>query len=185
MSNTIHVELDVDLDRHLAGQTTYDHDGDIGTGPTTLEDVILAEVVRTVVQRVVSDRDLYRTLALRIGGIRDETIRAQVEPLVQAALVQSIQPTNHLGEATGEPVTLAERITADATAYLTKTSSRDYNTPGKTPIQKWVDDAVNHTVTAELKNALEDGKAEVKAALRTQGAQLLTETIERMAASAR
>lgn len=181
--NTIHVELDIDLDRHLAGEPIYGGGGDIiGSDKTTLESVVIAEVVRTVVGRIVKD-EMYRSLSDRIRTLRDEAIMRHVEPLVVAALERGIQPTNRLGESAGERVTLAERVIAEATDYLTKPQrdGRNYDAPQRTPAQKWIAEAVEGTVKRELQQALDEGKAEVKAALRRQGADILADTIAKMA----
>lgn len=176
------VTVSIDLDEHLRGQTHYDADGETYSEPTTLEDVVLAEVVRTVVAKLVTD-DLYRGLRQKVLEIRDEVIREAVTPLVTEAIEASVQPTDHYGEPKGEPTTLRAIIVKNAQDYLSKPSGGDYNRKALAPVQAFIAAEVASTVTKELREALDAGKAEVKQALQEQGAKLIAEAIAKTVAA--
>lgn len=48
-------------------------------------------------------------------------------------------------------------------------------------VQQWIHEAVNHKVARELGEALDEGKAQVKAALQSEGARIMAEAIGKMA----
>jgi len=140
-------------------------------------------VVDAAVQRLVTDgrrEEWARTLRERVTAIRDETIREAVRPAIEEALTRVIQPTDAYGNPKGEPVTLHERITRDAMAWLTKAESRQYGDKAVTPVERLIKEEVNAAFKRELGPVMEEAKREVIAAIKEQGAAVLAETIARM-----
>lgn len=187
--HSIRVELDIDLDRYLAGATRYNEDGEpVGHEPATLETVVLDAVVRDLVRQIVGARSSngaggwYDSVHHRIAKVRDEVIREQVAPIVAEALGAGVQQTDQYGEPTAKPTTLRALIVKDAKDYLTK-RSRDggYNSPESTPVQRMIRDEVAKAVKADLADALAQARAEVAAAVQAEAAVLLAETIKRAA----
>lgn len=182
MAEPVKLELTLNLDQNLARFRGYDHEGEPVEGPTTLEDLVIQLAADTVADRVTKDSqwDQHRQ---RVQTVRDEIIREKLEPLIEQALTRSLQPTDSYGQPKGEPTTLAEVIVGKATEMLTKQArvGRYPDERTATQVQAWISEAVDRHVKAELSKALEEAKAEVKAAVRKQGAAVIAETIERMA----
>jgi hypothetical protein len=163
------LEVRLDLDEIIVGRYGVDE------SPVSLLDMIIERAAAQVVAKL--DRDATAYLREKVDGIRDEIIRSHIEPLVQSAIVKSVQPTDHYGNQKGAPTTLAEAITAAAEKYL-REDIGDYN-KRRPRIAYFINEAVDRTVQRELKEALDSGKEEVKAALRMKGADIIAETIAR------
>lgn len=184
---TLNIELDLTtyLREHRGFGITRDSSGapcepgDEITGPVTLEDIVLGLAAREVYAAI--DNDARRDLALAVRNTRAEVIREQIAPLVAEALDGTIQQTNIYGEATGKSSTLREMVMAEITTYLTskKGRSRDVQT---TAVEDLVAAAVKDVVGAELREAVDAAKAEVKAAITHAGAEVITETVQKLAA---
>lgn len=181
-THPIHVDLTIDLDRYLAGVTRYDRDGEpYASGPTTLEAVVLDAVVAQIIHVFVDNRDLSQPLRERVAKVRDEVIREAVQPLVVEALESALQPTSRYGEPAGDPTTLRSVIVAEAQSYLTKAQHARYGDEAVTPVKQMIREEVAKAVKADLKEALEQARAEVSAAVQAEAAVLLAETIKRAA----
>lgn len=174
------IELELDLDKHLAQHYGYDEEGEPVQQPTTLEDIVIGMVAQQVRATLITD-DTKRHLNDRVRGIRDEEVRAAIRPLIEEALTRSIQPTDIYGNPKGEATTLAEVITKEAKTALTVPKEHGYGKPKRTLIQEIIADAVNTQFRRELDEAITEGKKAVAKALRDEGAAVIQKTIERMA----
>lgn len=186
MTQPVTINITLDLDAHLSGQTYYDRHGEpTGTGPTTLEDVILDAAARHLVDRVIARRvddqgDWYQSLGNVVTRARDEAIAEQVGPMVAAAVDEVFTPTNTFGESTCAPTTLRSEIVKAGKAYL---EGRDPNRgrQGQTRLQAIIEAEVGRAFTQELAAAAAAARAEVLAAVQAKGAETLAATIAAMA----
>lgn len=178
MSDPIVVNLTLDLDKHLARYAGYDADGEPVQEPTTIEDVVLHMATREFVQSL--DRDVKSEVGRRVREIRDEEIRRQVAPLIEEAIAKSVQETDSYGNPKGEPRTMAEIIVAEAKTALSKPKDPYARNKG-TLVEEFVRAEVAAAFTKELKQAADAAKAEVLAAVKERGAEVLASTISAMA----
>lgn len=177
------IEVQIDIDKHLMGDPIYDEYGEIvDSGQTTLEDIVLDQVVYKLVSNAINNKYEER-LAQRVKDIRDETIRDIIAPIIEATINKSLQPTDNYGNPKGDPVTLAGLIEQRAKEYLVEKEPVPYHSNKKpqTKIELFIESAVNNEIKKELHQALEDGKKEVKEAVQQKGAEVIQEAISRMA----
>lgn len=146
-------------------------------GRTTLADDVVNRASHLLLTKVSSDD--YRPLRERVADIRDAVIREKVEPLIEEALTKSVQPTDAFGEPKGQPVTLREVIVKTTTEYLRK--PKDSYGSSKNPVQEFIRAEVEHAFKTELNKVVAAAKAEVLAAVKAQAADVITETVARMA----
>lgn len=173
------IEIDLDLDRYLARFEGYGRDGDEVSHPTTIEDVVIGEVSRQLLSRIFGD-PFTGAVSKRVSEIRDSEIRERVIPLVEEAIAGPVTPTNTFGEARAgaESTTLREEIVRIANEYLTKPGGDSFSSRGRqTVLQAFIEGEVKRVVDKELREALDAAKAEVAAAVREKGAEVLTKTI--------
>lgn len=154
--------------------------GEDGPEAQTLLDVILTIAASQVLEHIDKHDGAREGLISRIRGIRDEEIRARVAPLVEGAVHGAIQRTNAYGQAQGDPTTLAEVIVAHAQKLLTEKTGQ-YNQPQLSYVDRFIREEIDRTIKAELKTALDGAKAAVAAAVQSAGAEVIQQTIERMA----
>ena len=151
----------------------------------TGEDQSIAEAVLErcagQVLREVGREAIYRTHLERVEEIRDDLIVERLTPLIDEALTKSVQKTDAFGEPKGDPTTLREVILKRATDFLKQPRNSRIGQDRQTDVQAFIDEAVSRTVTKELRQALEDARKEVVNAVRAEGAEVIAETIRRMA----
>lgn len=126
--------------------------------------------------------DSVGTKAALARSLRDEgveTVRREMEPIVRAALDEPFPVSNVYGEPTGRVVSLRELIMAEAKGWLEKKEGPFDRQ--QTRLQKFISESVNQVIKRELTEALTAARAEVTAAVKNKGAELLAETIRRMA----
>jgi hypothetical protein len=186
MAEPITLTIDLDLDQHLVRFTGYDEDGEERTAPQTLEDVVIGQVVSTLVAMAVRDEHSgYRDLRKRVEEVTREEITAAVRPMVAEALEGPIRRTNSYGEVLDRnPTTLRDMIFEQVTTALTKGSRQDtYGRQSKSVLSDLVQEHVERILAKELKGEIDKAKAEVVGAVRAKGAEVLAETIKRAGAT--
>lgn len=185
MTAPLELTITLDLDGHLAGEQIYDDEGDpAGAVPTTLESVVLGMAAKQLADRAVRDAESgYPGLRDRVKRIRDEAIRAQVEPLITEALSAPMRVTNSFGEPTGSETTLRALIAEQATAALKVSDTRNPNRfPERdTTLTKFIRDEIDRALKAELKKALDEAKAQVLARVQEAGGEVIADTLKRAA----
>ena len=87
MNITVQVD-DVTLDSLIHGASEYGKGSTIGD-----------EVASLALQRLLTDRDGWNSVASRVQAIRDEEIREAVRPLITDALTRPFRKTNSLRRA--------------------------------------------------------------------------------------
>ena len=178
MGNPIQITVELDLDKYLSTHHGYDRDGEPITEPATIESLLLEQAARIIAQRV--DRDEARELTRRAQAVLDEVLRERIAGLAIEALAQAVRPTDEFGTPKGQPQTLAELIQKKVVAQL-KTTSRDGYSRNRTVMDEVLEEEVRRTVRKELDAELKAAKEQVAAAVREQGAQLISETIQKLA----
>jgi hypothetical protein len=180
MTAPMHVTLDIDLDSLLGPKGPFGPDGENGGEQQTLAEVIAEMAAARMLASLGHEQRV--DIQHRARQITDDEIRAQVQPLIATALERSMRKTNPWGEPTGEPATLAETIVAEAQRQLTKPTQGDSydSTRRKTLVQDIIAKEVERTIRYELADEMSKVKEQVAAAIREQGAAVLTETIRRM-----
>jgi hypothetical protein len=174
------IELDLDLNAHLARHIGYDEEGEPLQHPTTIEDVVLGLAADKIARTVTADQAKAYLLD-RVTRLRDEVIREELRPLVVDALERSVQPTDPYGNPKGEATTLAEVITRIAKEEMTAPRDQGYGRQKRTLVQQIIAEHVDAKFKTELGKELDAGKAEVRSALREQGAALIQQAIEKAA----
>ena len=184
MSEPIELNLTLDLDRKLAGEPYVDADGEYaGSGPTTLEDVVLGMAAKQLADRAMRSHDDYRPLTDRVRKIRDEVIREKIDPIIEEALSAPIRKTNSFGEPTGSETTLRTLI-ADQAEQALKVSNT--NNPNRfrdtdTTLTKFIAAEIDKALKKELKGALDEAKAQVLARVQEAGGEVIADTLKRAA----
>lgn len=173
MTDPIDLTIRLDIDKVLAPtHRGYDEDGEpYGAEPRTLEEVVLDLATEHLIAKL--DADTKRGLAERVRQIRDEVIRAAVEPIVTEALAGPIQQTNTYGEPIGKETTLREIIVATAQKALVLQppgNRRGYDLPAATKVMV---EEVDRAVQAEVKAIVAAVKAETADAIRVAAADAI------------
>lgn len=182
MTRPVEITLTLDLDAHLSKHIGYDEDGEPIQQAIELEDVLIGLVANKLVDRLVSQRGNWDgAVRERVNQVRDEVIVERITPLIDDALAAAVQPTNRFGEPSGEPTTLRSVIVQEATAWLTKPTGDSFTRSAKTNVAKLIADEVDRALGRELKTALDQAKADVTAAVKAKGAEVLAQTITEMA----
>lgn len=169
------------------------------TGPdTTMLDMILDRAAWLVMDKCIAGEQRSRydnddqpywvsVVRGRVEAIRTAIIREKLEPLITDELERPLTPVQAVRYGQPEPkqgerTTLADLVRAETADWLRKNEPVDrYNSKAEgTKLQQIIRAEVNHILAKEFAKELEAGKAEVRAALRAQGAALLADTIERM-----
>jgi hypothetical protein len=153
------------------------------TEPMTLIEAVIATASERLVDHAKREgtKDHFKTLVERVRAVRDEEIREAVRPLISEALEAPIVPSNTLGERRGEETTMHELIVTEATKQLAKPAGRrrDFINPPLTILESVIAEQVNAALSKELRGALDEAKAEVIAAVREKGNEVLTEALAR------
>ena len=166
-----------DLDTVLTGEiSVYDPaTGEMDVRPKTLGDLVAEKMV----DRLIEDRDSWRSLRESVINIRDQIIREKVDPIIEEALISQIQLTNSYGEPKGKPVTLRELIVAEAAKELSR-PTRGSHGSSETLLTKTIREQTGIALTRELGEATKEAKEHVVAAIRKAAeAFLVNETVKR------
>lgn len=106
---------EIDLDTVIAKTVAFDDDGDAyTTGERRLGDAIVLQLV----ERVVRDNAYGNAIRERVQRIRDEEIRAAVQPIIAEAVAAPVQKTNSYGEPMGAATTMREVIVDQVRKFL-------------------------------------------------------------------
>lgn len=178
MSKPTSITIELDFDK--LAPYLEDVEGE-PLGPGSVESLIVELAARRLLSNCVDmERSQYSEVYRRIASIRDETIAELVRPQIEEALERSFTRTNSFGEPTGETTTLREVIVEEAKRWLTKPGD-GFSRRGETNVQHLINQEVDRALTSELKAAIQDARHEVTEAVKAKGAEVLTETIKRLA----
>lgn len=183
MTTPTTITIDLDLDQYLIRYRGMDHDGAPIETPQTLEDVIFELAAQCVADRV--QRSETRDLSTTARAILTEHLHAAMGPIVEEALTQAVQRSNTWSEPKGEPLTLREVIVREAKMYLSTpqgTRSRSsFGRDGETPVQSFIREEVAKAVKADLTEAMDEARAQVREAVVGQASALLHDTLAKAA----
>jgi hypothetical protein len=179
--NPVNVTIELDLDKHLRNFVRFDEEGEEVSESTTIEDVILDMAARSLVVGI--DKELRRDLGGRVREIRDEIIVDELRPEIENALSQPFRRSNSYGEPTGPETTLREEIVRVAQDMLNKPvrSTARYDQQ-RTLVEETIHTQVHKVLASELKAAVDEAKAAVRAAVTTEAAVVIEKTISALAA---
>lgn len=139
--------------------------------PRTLGDVLIERMV----SNAVKDTDIYRgILRKRVHELRDEMIRAQIEPMIAAAMTGPIHLTNSYGEPTGKATTMRELIQEQVTRFITP-GTGSFREPSA--FQKLLAQEVNRQFTKELTDAIGAEKDKARKLVRDHAAKVVADTV--------
>lgn len=160
----------IDLDTVIGEHRIYDDESEeYRTEPMTLGAAISRQIFADL-----RKEKRYGEIQQQVTTIRQDEIREQIKPIVEAAIATPFGQTNTFGEPTGNPTTLRELIVKEVQEYLGK---RDrYSEP--TTVQKFIAAEVHKALTAELLAAIADEKAKVVAAVRAKAAELIADAVK-------
>jgi hypothetical protein len=184
MAEPTTISITLDLDKHLAGAPIIDNDGEyVGSGATTLEEVVLGMAAKQLFDSVIRNRDMHAPLRDRVHKVRDEVIRSKIEPVIEEALSAPIRRTNSFGESVGDETTLRTLIADQANAALKVSNTTNPNRfrDADTTLSKFIRDEIDRALKAELKTALDEAKAQVLARVQEAGGEVIAETLKRAA----
>lgn len=126
------------------------------------------------------------SIAERIGRVRDEAIEAKIKPEVTKAFEEMVELKPHTtvnGSGDIEVVNLRTLINRQVQAFLHEKVPNperhsSYGDPRKARIEWFIEKEVNSALEYELKKAVDEGKEQVKVALREKGAELLAKMMQ-------
>ena len=139
-------------------------------------------IVRHAAERLLSSvgDEVRRSLLDRARRIADEEIRERLAPEIERLLSEPVQQTDTWGAPRGPAKSLREVIFESASAQLSV--RRDQRSGSdRTPLEEFLRREVSQVFSKELTEAMAQAKAEVLAAVKDEGAKVLSETIMRMA----
>ena len=191
--NVLRFELDLDaLTPWTAVEYDYSSERETPTGPPDL----LAWIVDRAAAQMLEQMDRNERYALHraIGDAIRQQVDVHAERIVRSVLDTAVvvgQPglPDRLtlaedGDEDGRPLheVVEERCREWLNESIPDPDARDqYGAARITRLAVFARDASKRKVTAELREAFDEGRAQVQAALREQGAAILQEAIERQA----
>lgn len=161
----------VDLTSVVGQHREHDGEGGYYEAPMTLAHAVAKQIAEDL-KRDAS----YPSLRERVRQIREDEIRAQLRPIIEAALEAPVQKTNSYGAPTGDLVSLTELVIKEVQAYL-KRPTDSYDRNRGTVVQKFIREAVDSAIKKELADAIADEKAKVVAAVRAKAAELIAQAV--------
>ena len=157
MDIIVQVDLkDLDLDEKIGGY--YDEDGDF-VGGKTVAGAVIAKLVEQAAKGSYSD-----ALKRRVQEIRDEAIRAAIEPVIAEALNKPLVKTNSYGEPTGQETTLRELVmekTRKTLGISTEDGYRNGRYEHSTTLERLVRAQVDAAIKEEIAEAVKAAKEAV------------------------
>lgn len=145
---------DITLSTVVADVMVYDEDGDLV--PSGKERTVAELVAAQIVERVVRD-DRYPRLKDKATEIRDEEIRAAIQPAIVEAVTRPIKKTNGYGEPTGQVTTLSEVIVDEARKFMKEPFDK-YSREKGTVLEAMVRAEIHKAFGAEIADAVKQAR---------------------------
>lgn len=152
-------------------ETVVHEASEYGPG-ATVADLVAAQIV----ERVVRD-GVWTSFRDRVTEIRDEEIRAGVQPLIAEALASPMRRTNSYGEATGPETTLRQIIADEARRIVTKPA--DSYSSKRSILQEIVHKQVRETFAGEVADEVAKARKSVSGKLGEMVAAAIDEGMRR------
>lgn len=164
------VTIQIDLEQLLSSSKRWTEDG---------PEAVYSEIIDAAAQQVAAS--MYRDATEYRDRIRD-AIDAKLNDLITEALDARFQPTNAMGDPKGSPTSLREMIARQADEWLKSASQADRSYgSGASGLKKYIGEAVDRSLKAELDKSLQAAKAEVVKRVRENAAAVIADTITRSA----
>lgn len=183
MTQPTTLTIELDWKGTLAAYKGTDpHTGDLVTEPVSFEDLVIERAAQIVATRAIHDETTgYKTLREKAREQIKETLAGRVEEAIEAELTKPRQPTNGFGEPKGEPVTLAEQISAQVQKILsTPTRANSYsNEKAVTPVERVIHEATHQEIKKQVRAAVDGARDTVVARVTAEAASVLTEGMKR------
>lgn len=138
-------------------------------------------IVQEAARRVLAQRDLTEDVRRRVKQITDEEIRAAVGPMLEQALFEGVQPTDSFGTPKGERTTLRDMVVQEVRRDIGASKQPGFHGSKQTLLEQIIGREVERVVREDLKQAMDEARKQVRAAVERKGAEVLAQTIERMA----
>lgn len=153
--------------------------GKLWTSTGSVSEYIAGVAAKMLLESEEHVRDDFRR---RVRAILDDEISRQCEPFVREALEGAIQKTDTWGTPVGPARPLHEHIVEAVREELKLRDGQRRGTGGQDPLlQRIIHEEVDRTLAHELREAVKGAKAEVLAAVSAKAAEILTETMTRIA----
>lgn len=165
MNITVQID-EITLDTVVADVVSYDEDGDLvheGKQKT------VADLVADRIATKVAGSPEFTELRKRVTAIRDEMIRAKLEPVLTEAMQAPIRKTNWYGEPTGEVLTMRELIVESARDVFAKPDRSGRNQASW--LTNFIYDEVRGLFEKELKAEMKEAKEKLKKQIADRVAQ--------------
>jgi hypothetical protein len=171
------ITVEVTIDLHAALRPHYDEDGELVT--PSLEEAVFAAVVEQIAERTIKDagKDFYPNMRARAREKLEEVMLAQAADIVEEQFAKVIVETDRFGQTTGSPRTFREYMTDRIMGWLKDNApSRDYHNR-KTNAQVIIEGTLNSQFTAELQKAIEAGKQQALAIVKSRSAEMMSKAL--------
>jgi hypothetical protein len=154
----ITVQIDeITLNTVVADVVSFDEDGDaVYEG----QQKTVADLVADRIVTKVAGSPEFTELRKRVTAIRDEMIRAKLEPVIAEAMQAPMRKTNWMGEPSGETLTMRELIVEAARDVVSKPDRSGRNQASW--VQNFIYDEVRSLFEKELKVELKEAREKLK-----------------------
>lgn len=179
-------EVTIDLNEALSPQYRQNHDGEYyESAPPNLQGAIFEAVVQAIAQKVIDDapKDFYPSLRTRAKERLDETMGAQAADMVEEALNHVIVETDGFGQPKGQPRTFREYMIERIANWLTEPTKDSRASYGNRPsnAQHIISQALDRKFTAEVSAAVEAGKTQALAIVKSHAAEAMSKALGKLA----
>lgn len=175
----VDVTFTIDLSTVVAHSYRQTGEDDYAQTDITLGDRVAEILADRIYQARRHDRDGEYWSSSAVKEAVDRAITERVE----AALVQSVTPTDEFGQPTSAPTTLAQIITKRLAEWFKENApSRDsYSSYGsrRTNLQALIADAVSKGIRDDVAGAVKAAKEQITATLQAEAAKVLADTLAR------
>lgn len=148
------------------------------------EDGSVSEYIAGVAAKMLlkSEGEVRDAFRRRVRALTDDEISRQVEPFVREALALAVQKTDTFGTPIGQPRPVHAYVVETVREELKLRDGRRSGSGSQDPVlQRIIHEEVDRTLAAELRETVKEAKGEVLEAVRTKAAEILAETIAKIA----
>jgi hypothetical protein len=171
MTETIKMTLELEFDPnryvHRVGEDEW--------APASIEDMVIQAAAEKVLEREVRN-EIAGIIRDKVEDLAITQLRGVLEPLISDAI------SGGIGRGFGDKVPIDEWVTRYVEKQLTISNPNSGYPSQQTMLDKLLREEIDRTVGHELRQAIDEAKAQVRQAVKEKGAEVFAEVIERMAA---
>jgi hypothetical protein len=146
------------------------------------EKVAADAIVDRAAKMLVDSHELRTEVRRRVDKLADDEILRWLGDLIEEALTEPLQPTDAFGSPMGEPTTLRDLILKRVEKELSTEKSRStFRNSRNTLLTEIVEREVLKVVGDDLRETMNVARTQVREAVQAKGAEVLAETIQRLA----